>query len=211
MQAGWYDPAMSARLATALAAALITPLGGCAWLLGHAEAPQPRDPVRPLPATVRAAGGPLALTATWLGVGERVVTARNVWGRVGRVVNAFGEDTFRVRVELRATGPEPVVVLPERATLADEAGPPRPARTLAAFRARWPGWAVTNDEQEADRKAAYEHVLGLLLIEREIAPGAETSGIVAFPAFAAKRKLVMRLPYRVGFKPHEAVATWEGL
>lgn len=186
-------------------------LQGCAWLLGHAEVPQPRDPVRPLPATTRAAAPPLAITAEWLGVGERIVTAKNPWGRAARVVNPFGEDTFRIRITALATGPEPVVLLPAKATLVDDGGTPRAARTLDAFRVRWPGWAVENDDEEADRKAAYDHILGLLLIEREVQPGAETAGIVAFPAFTPRRRLLLTFPYRIGFKPGELRLTWEGL
>lgn len=189
----------------------IAQLQGCAWLLGHAEVPQPRDPVRPLPLIAKAQAAPLAVSAEWLGLGDRIVTARNPWGRAARVVNAFGEDSFQIRVDVRATGTEPVVLLPEMATVADDGGTPRKARTLAAFRARWPGWPVETDEQEADRKAAYEHVLGLLLIEREVQPGSQTTGVLAFPAFTPRRKLILTFPYRVGFKGGELKLIWEGL
>ena len=194
--------------------ALLAPLflsSGCAWLFGHGELPQPRDPVRPVPAQARATAGPLAMEATWLGVGERIVTARNVWGRAARMVNPFGADTYRVRITLRATGPEPVVILPERATLADDAGHERPARTLADYRARWPGWAAVSDAEDADRRAAYEHLLGVVLIAREVGSAEDVVGEIGFPAFPPVRKLTLRLPYERGFKPGAVTATWEGL
>jgi hypothetical protein len=197
------------RLLPLALAAAATP--GCAWLLGHAEPPQPRDPVRPVPVTIAAVAGPLTLEATWLGPGERVVTARNLVGRAARVVNPYGEDTFRIRLVARASGADPVVLLPERATLGDAAGPPRRARTLAAFRARWPAWAVTSDEQDADRQAAMAHVLDTLLVERGVPAGRETAGILAFAAFRPVGRLVLTVPHRVGLRTHEATLAWEGL
>ncbi len=191
----------------ALAAALANT--GCAWLIGHYEVPQPRDPVGPLPATVHATVGPLTLTGTWLGPGERIVTAKRPWGAAARVVNPYGADTFRVRLVARATA-EAVVLLPQRATLADAAGTSRQARTLADFRARWPGWAVTVDDEDADRRAAYEHVLDTLLVEREVPAGQETTGIVAFPAFAPAGRLTLTLPCRVGLRRQVATLSWEG-
>jgi hypothetical protein len=186
-------------------------LQGCAWLFGHAEVPQPRDPVRPRLPIAKAQAAPLEVSAEWIGLGDRIVTARNPWGRAARVVNAFGEDSFQVRVTARAAGTEPVVLLPEKATIADDGGTPRKARTLNEFRARWPGWPVETDEQESDRKAAYEHVLGLLLIEREVQPGMETAGVLAFPAFTPRHRLILTFPYRVGFKGSELKLAWEGL
>lgn len=182
---------------------------GCAWLLGHAEVPQPRDPVAPVPAIARTTAGPLALEAAWLGPGARIVTAKRPWGTAARVVNPYGADSFRIRVTARAAG-EPAVLLPHRATLGDGLGPAKAARTLADFRARWPAWAVSSDEEDADRRAAYEHLLDTLLVEREVPAGAETTGIVAFPAFAAAGKVVLSLPYRVDRRDGVATFTWEG-
>lgn len=196
-------------LARALLVCAAASSSGCAWLLGHRDVPQPRDPVRPLPATVRATAGPLALEGTWLGPGARIVTATRPWGAADRVVNPYGADTFRIRLVARATG-EPVDLLPQRATLADARGTVKPARTLADFRARWPGWAVTTDEEDADRKAAYEHVLDTLLVEREVPAGGETTGIVAFPAFPAAGRITLTLPCRVAMKPLVATLAWEG-
>ena len=192
-----------------LLAAALPATSGCAWLLGHSDVPQPRDPVAPMPAVARTVAGPLALEATWLGPGARIVTARRPWGTADRVVNPYGADTFRVRLVARATG-EAAVLLPQRATLSDPLGPPRVARTLPDFRARWPAWAVASDDEDADRRAAYEHVLDTLLVEREVPAGAETTGILAFPAFPAAGRVELRLPYRVGLKGHVATLIWEG-
>ena len=182
---------------------------GCAWLLGHTDLPRPRDPVAPIPATARTVAGPLTLEATWLGPGARIVTATRPWGTAARVVNPYGADTFRIRLVARA-GAEPVVLLPDRATLADGAGARHPARTLADFRARWPAWPVTTDEEDFDRRAAYAHVLDTLLVEREVPAGRETTGILAFPAFPGKGRIVLTLPHRLGFRLHAATLTWEG-
>lgn len=205
------EDTLSPLRSLAIAAALMPLLAGtgCAWLLGHYQLPQPRDPVRPLPATVHAVVGPLTLEGTWLGPGERLVTATRPWGAADRVVNPYGEDTFRIRLLARA-GAEAVVLLPARATLADAAGTSRSARTLADFRARWPGWAVTADEQDADRRAAYEHVLDTLLVEREVPAGQETTGIVAFPAFQPSGRLTLTLPCGVGLRAQSATLSWEG-
>ena len=80
------------RQALALSLLLGLSLGGCTWLLGHGDVPQPRSPVVVAEARQAASVGGLRVEARLLGVGERIVTARNAFGRVGRVVNPYGED-----------------------------------------------------------------------------------------------------------------------
>lgn len=151
------------------------------------------------------------MEATWLGVGERIVTTRNAFGRAARVVNAYGEDSFVISVIIRPTGANVVALLPERATLGDEGDKPVRARTLTDYRSRWPGWAVASEAEEADRIAAYNHILDTLLIERTLPMGTVVTGRLAFPTFAARRKLTLTLPYRDGIRIGAIAVTWEGL
>ena len=200
---------MRTRLLTAAAAlAAASALNGCAWLLGHGDLPQPPEPVRVSEPVQTLSQGPLAATGRFLGVGERIVTARNALGRIGRVVNPYGEDTFVFRLRLENRGGEPLVLLPEAATLALGEGRVEAARTLDDYRKRWPTWAVTNDQQGHDQNAAYTFVLDSLLIERVLPPGEAVEGRLAFPAGPVSAGLTLRLPYRMGREAHALTMTW---
>lgn len=184
------------RFLLALALAATLPLGGCTWLLGHGDLPQPRSPVvvaEPLQVVTEDA---LRLEARFAGVGERIVTARNAFGRIGRVVNPYGEDVFVFWLRAQNQGSEPVVLLPHQATLSVGTGDPVPALTLADYRLRWPAWPVTNNQEGEDQTAAYTHVLQTILLERQVPAGEATEGRLAFPVRPARAALTLRLPVR---------------
>jgi hypothetical protein len=184
------------RKALALSVVLGLSLGGCTWLLGHGDVPQPRSPVQVAEAQQTAVVDGLRLEARLLGVGERIVTARNAFGRVGRVVNPYGEDVFVFQVRAVNAGADPVVLLPHQATLSVGTGDPVNALTLDAYRRRWPAWPVTNDQQGEDQSAAYAHVLQTLLLERQVPAGEATEGRLAFPVRPAREALTLKLPVR---------------
>jgi hypothetical protein len=171
-------------------------LGGCTWLLGHGDVPQPRSPVAVAEPQQTAVVGGLRVEARLLGVGERIVTSRNAFGRVGRVVNPYGEDVLVFLVRAVNEGADPVVLLPQQATLSVGTGEPVPALTLDAYRRRWPAWPVTNDREGEDQAAAYAHVLQTLLLERQVPPGEVTEGRLAFPLRPAREALTLKLPVR---------------
>jgi hypothetical protein len=184
------------RPTLALSLALGLSLGGCTWLLGHGDVPQPRSPVQVAEAQQAAVVGGLRLEARLLGVGERIVTARNAFGRVGRVVNPYGEDVFVFQVRAVNEGTDPVVLLPHQATLSVGTGDPVSALTLDAYRRRWPAWPVTNNQEGEDQAAAYAHVLQTLLLERQVPAGETTEGRLAFPVRPAREALTLKLPVR---------------
>ena len=74
-------------LAGALAAASLT-LGGCAWLIGEGAVPQPEPPLRVAVSAQPLTGGALSGAMTYLGVGDRIETAKNLVGRVGRALGS---------------------------------------------------------------------------------------------------------------------------
>lgn len=197
MRRGWAVLALSALSSS-----------GCAWLLGQGEVPQPAAPVRVAERAQAAQAGPLKLEVSFLGVGDRIATATNLVGRVARAVNPYGEDTFVFRLTAANSGDEPVVLLPQKATLAYGEGTVEHARTLDDYRKRWPAWAVTNDQEGEDQAAAYANVLGSLLIERQVPPGDSTEGRLAFPAHPAKDALTLRLPCAIGRKELVATLRW---
>lgn len=193
----------------ALAAlALFQGLTGCAWLLGHDVVPQAPSPFRLEPATATAEAGGLRVQGAYLGLGERIVTHRNLFGRVGRVANPYGEDSLVFQLAIENRSQEPLVVLPHQATLAVDGGTPHPARTLADYRKRWPTWAVTHPDEGEDQGAAYQHVVDTLLIERVVRAGQSSEGRLAFPRAVAKSELVVRLPYQVGFRKQHLELKW---
>jgi hypothetical protein len=164
--------------------------------------------VRVAEPVARAQEGPLKLEVTFQGVGERIVTATNVVGRIARVVNPYGEDTFVFRVVATNSGNESLVLLPQKATLSLGQGTPERARGLDDYRKRWPTWAVTSNQEGEDQAAAYAHVLGTLLLERQVPPGGSTEGRLAFPVRPAREALTLKLPYALGRKEKEAVLRW---
>lgn len=186
----------TSALSLSLGLVLACSLGGCTWLLGHGDVPQPRSPVVVAEAQQTTVVGGLRLEARLLGVGERIVTARNAFGRVGRVVNPYGEDVFVFQVRAVNEGAEPVVLLPQQATLSVGTGDPVSALTLEAYRKRWPAWPVTNDQEGTDQSAAYTHVLQTLLLERQVPAGESTEGRLAFPVRPAREALTLKLPVR---------------
>lgn len=197
MRRGWAVLALSALTSS-----------GCAWLLGQGEVPQPASPVRVAEPAQALHAGPLKLAVRFMGVGDRIVTATNMVGRVARVVDPYGEDTFVFRLTATNTGDEPVVLLPQKATLAYGEGTVVHARTLDDYRRRWPAWAVTNDQEGEDQAAAYANVLGSLLIERQVPPGESTEGRLAFPVHPAKGALTLSVPYALGRKELSATLRW---
>jgi hypothetical protein len=193
----------------AIAAALLaTALGGCTWLLGHGDVPQPRSPVRATTPRLDLLEGPFGVDAEFLGVGERIITATNAFGRVGRVTNPYGEDTFVFVLELVNLTKETVVVVPDKATLHYGLATTQPARTLADYRKRWPTWAVTNGQEAEDQGQAYAFVLKSLMIERQLLPHASTEGRLAFPVEPAKDALTLTLPYRIGHASRRLTLRW---
>ncbi|MFP5503274.1 MAG: hypothetical protein ACLGIN_12370, partial [Candidatus Sericytochromatia bacterium] len=168
------------RLVPALFLLAVMPLGGCAWLLGHGEPPQPEAPFFVEAAVAEAGAGGLAVSATFEGVGKRLVSERNWAGRAGTVVNPYGADSLVFSLTLANEGPEALVLLPQAATLALGDRPPLPARTLDDYRARWPLWAVRDTRDRDHRQAAYAHLLETLLIERRLRPGDRVVGAIAF-------------------------------
>lgn len=186
------------RLHGAIALVLATTpgLGGCAWLLGHGDLPQPRSPVRPQDPRVSVTEGALAAQCEFLGLGERLVTATNAFGRLSRVVNPYGEDTFVFQVRIENRGQGAIVVLPAGARLDVGAESPLEPRTLDAYRTRWPSWAVTNEREGEDQGRAYTHVLQTLLLERQVPAGESTEGRLAFPVAPVRDTFKLTLPYR---------------
>lgn len=197
------------RLRAAIGGVLLaSSLGGCTWLLGHGDVPQPPSPVRVATPTQTVMEGPFRVDAEFLGVGERIVTDTNVVGRVSRVVNPYGEDSFIFNMTLVNLTKETVVVVPEKATLSYGVGTPRPSRTLAEYRKRWPTWAVTNEKEADDQGQAYAHVLRTILIERQLPPHESTVGRIAFPVEPAKDALTLTLPYRTGIVTKTLTLRW---
>lgn len=182
----------------ALLAGLTLGTSGCTWLMGHGDVPQPRSPQQVVAAEAHARVANVTAQVRFLGVGERVMVSRNVWGRVGRVVNPYGEDTLLFDVRVANGGEYPITLLPAEARLqVDRSAEARP-RSLDDFRARWPSWAVANTQQGEDRDAAYRFVLDTLLLERLVPPGESASGRLAFPLGAETGDLKLSLPYKEG-------------
>ena len=182
--------------AIALVLASTSALGGCAWLLGHGDLPQPRSPVRPQNPRVSVTEGTVAAQCEFLGLGERLATAHNAFGRLSRVVNPYGEDTFVFRVRIENRGQGAIVVYPAAARLDVGAEAPLEARTLEAYRSRWPAWAVTNEREGEDQLRAYTHILQTMLIERQIPAGESSEGRLAFPVAPVRDTFQLTLPYR---------------
>jgi hypothetical protein len=193
------------RLVGAVLVGALASTSGCAWLIGEGELPQPEQPVR-LGVPVLPLAGGLAGTATFLGVGDRTVTATNWFGRIGRVVNAYGEDTFVFELHATNTLMEAVVLEPSKATLSYGAETVH-ARSLDDYRRRWPTWAVTTPDEGHDQQAAYQAVLNTLLLDRQLAPGETTSGRLAFPKRAVTEGLTLALPYIVG-RQRRSLSLW---
>jgi hypothetical protein len=186
-----------------------SPLSGCAWLIGHAEVPQPRSPLEVASPVQTVRLGGLTLEARFAGVGDRRETARNWLGRLARVVNPYGEDTWLFEIAATNGGAEDVVLLPRDATLVQDGGEPRRARTLDDYRRRWPTWAIEGDEQAHDRHAAYGAVLDSILLERHLAPGGRAAGRLAFPGGRGAGSLTLQLPVLLGTRRETARWRWE--
>jgi hypothetical protein len=183
--------------------------GGCAALLGREQLPDRPFRPAPEPRLQTYGDGVAELQATWRGPGGYVVTARQDSGRIARFVNPFGVDVTCVDATVKAVGGEAVTVLPDEATLQVGLLPPRKALTLQAYRRRWPRWAVTDEAQEVDRKAAYEHVLAHLWIERRLEPGEARLATFSFPADPLAGSPVLRVPYRTDRRKGLLRVTWE--
>lgn len=199
------------RLLAALLLAL-APLDGCAYLFGYADVPSPAEPVHVLRPVVDHQFGPLGVEARFVGVGERLVSARNLWGRAGRVVDVYGADSlvFALRLENRSADAD-LIVLPQHATLAFGQGPARASRTLDDYRKRWPAWAAVSDEEKADQQFAYQTLLDTLLIERYLGPGKRLLGEIAFPLQPlppAGAAMTLTLPFRIGLEDQTASFQW---
>ena len=184
------------------------PLGGCAWLIGHGEPPQPEAPFFTEAAGVEARVGDLTVEATFEGVGKRLVSERNWAGRAGTVVNPYGADSLVFTLSLANEGQEPLVLLPQAAPLAFGDRPPLPARTLDDYRARWPLWAVRDTSERDHRQAAYAHLLETLLIERRLKAGDRVVGAIAFPTAPARDPMVLVLPFEQGSARRHVTLTW---
>lgn len=185
-------------------------LPGCAWLLGHDRLPVPVAREVPDVPLQRFQSDHLTATFAWDGPGALMATAYHPWGRVSRAVNPYGNDVWCIRVRLeRVAGDVPVILLPERATLQMGIEKPLAALNLTDFRRKWPKWAVSNDEEAADRQVAYAHILDTLLIERQILPGSSVEGILAFVRRAPRDTARLTLPYRAGPHTFQATAHWE--
>jgi hypothetical protein len=195
-------------LAAALMASLL-PLGGCAWLLGYSEVPQPASPVRVTAPLAMATNGRVRLTAHFLGVGERMVSEHNLWGRAARVVDPYGEDSFVIDVMLDNQGHDDLVVQPQAATLQIGTAAPLKTRSLDDYRKRWPTWPVSTQDEGTDQAFAYKQVLDTLLLERLVHAGESVNGRLAFPAEHGSGPMSLKLPYKVGGDRKEVVAVWE--
>jgi hypothetical protein len=199
------------RLLTALVLLGVAMTPGCAWLVGHDSLPDLPAPFTLENKTVSRASGGVRVEGTFLGVGERIVTARNMIGRIARVANPYGEDSLVFRLEVENDNKDPVILLPHQATLSIDGGAGRPARTLADYRKRWPSWAVTSDDEGEDQGAAYRHVVDTLLIERIVRSRQRADGRVAFPRVVAKSTVTMTLPLQEGFVKRNLELTWKVL
>jgi hypothetical protein len=197
------------RVAAISACMALTLSSGCTWLLGQGELPQPQALVRVANMRADYALQGLHVAADFLGAGERVVTSRNVWGRVARLVNPFGEGTLVFKVRMDNQTQASLIVYPQRATLTLGAGAEVPSLGLADYRKRWPVWPVETAEQSTDQQAAYDFVLNSLLIQRIVAPGLATEGRLAFLAVSGPGELSLKLPYRLGDAPEKvALLHW---
>lgn len=199
---------MSRHILLALVAAAST-LGGCAWLMGYDQLPQPSAPFRVARATLTTHVDDLGADARFLGPGERIATDHTVLGRVARAVNPYGEDSLVFDLTLTNAGSVPAAVLPSQAQLAADGAKAMPARTLDEFRRRWPTWAVEGPEQTTDRAAAMGFVMDTLLLDRQVMPNASARGRLAFALQRPVRKLSLTVPVRVGEHNSALAFTWE--
>lgn len=187
---------------------LVTATSGCSWLVGYDVLPQLPSPVR-LRATAADKLPGLAVDVTALGIGDRVPTEKNMWGRTARAVNPYGEDTLVFRASLVNAGDRPAFLTPSRATLSADGEAPRPARTLDDYRRRWPTWAVDGHDQEADRAAAIGYVLDTMLVDRMLSPDGRVEGRLAFALPHVTRKLDLVLPVRTADTSKDLHFVWE--
>ncbi|MEB3330011.1 MAG: hypothetical protein VKQ33_12330 [Candidatus Sericytochromatia bacterium] len=199
------------HVAWALVALVVLAGGaGCAALLGREHLPDP--PYRPAPEQPQQAARDAAaeLVATWLGPGGYVVTARQHSGRIARFVSPFGVDVTCLEVTLTAAGTQAITVLAGEATLQVGSLPPRPAIGLEAYRRRWPRWAVSDETQAHDRKAAYEHVLANIWLDRRLEPGESRRAVFSFPTVPLAGSPALQVPYRTdGGSRGVLQVTWE--
>ena len=186
-------------------------LPGCAFVLGYDQLPQPKAAFRARPDVATAKFAGLVGDARAPGPGERVVTDRNLLGRVARAVNPYGEDVLVVRLELVNASSSLAVVSPSRATLVVDDAAPRPAMGLDDFRKRWPTWAVADAEQTTDREQAIASVLDTLLLDRLLEPGSRTTGRLAFVLPRVRGHLAVVLPVRVADEGGSLSFAWEAL
>jgi hypothetical protein len=184
-------------------------LSGCSWLLGYDRLPV--TAARETPEVVEQAyvDNCVTMAFSWLGPGQLQPAAYHPWGRVARAVNPYGPDVWciQARVQRIAESKAPIF-LPERATLRTGSGRVLSALTLSDFRRRWPQWALTSDEQAADRQTAYAYILDTLWIERQVLPGDVQEGFLVFPRGPLGESATLEFPYRESQQLLTATAAW---
>ena len=140
--------------------------------------------------------GSLRAKADFQGVGERIVTARNLLGRLGRVVNPYGEDTFVINLHVENAGPGPVVLLVGEARL-DFSAPAwcsNPAPSMTTAGAGRPGrWRMPARAPIRPRPIP---MCRRRLLERLVPAGEKVEGRLAFPVKPAQAEIELLLPYR---------------
>lgn len=136
----------------------------------------------------------LEATASALGPGERIATARSPIGNIQRVVNPYGEDQFLFNIEVANRGERPVLLKAAEARL-EASGRRIPAKTLEDYKKAWPTYPIADAEMARDQAAAFTFVLRSMLLERLVLAGEGVKGRLAFPSPAgAKGDLILTLP-----------------
>jgi len=190
-------------------APLLLSLSGCAWLLGHDRLPITTARETPEVVDRDYVDNSVAMVFSWLGPGQLQPAAYHPWGRVARAVNPYGPDVWCIQAQVkRITERRAPIFLPERATLRTGSGRVLSALTLSDFRRRWPQWALTSDEQAADRQTAYTHILNTLWIERQVLPGHVQDGLLVFPRGPLGDSAIVEFPYRESQQLLTATAAW---
>lgn len=172
-------------------------MAGCSLGMQY-EPPQPSRLLvfRPAAATASLLGA--AATASYLGPGERIATARSVLGNVTRMVDPYGEDQIVFQVTVDSATDSLLVVHPTRATLSVPHEVVA-ARTLHDYRKAWPTYPIADQDMAADQALAFAYILQTILLDQQVAQGDSASGRLAFPApGGARGPASLALPITVG-------------